>query len=157
MKPALRALFVVLALLVLAAQVARGHAEADAGGPPSLADAMAGMGLHAATPRVSGTLAASAAGCGQAVTVTEVDFDGLGQSAGQAALALPGVPRFVYLGLVGRRPHVAAIMARWAAASLLHDLGLRRAEVPRKLVLVMLPDACPALADLDWSRLSPWQ
>lgn len=157
MKPVLRGLFVVLALLVLAAQVARGRAEAGAGSPPPLADALAGLGLHPTAPAVPDTLAATAAGCGQAVTVAEADFNGFGQTAGQTVLALPGTPRFVYLGLVGGKPHVAAIATRWAAASLLHVLGLRREKVPRQLVLVMLPRACPELAGLDWSRLSPWR
>ncbi len=157
MTLAVRGLFVALAVLVLAAPVARSGADAAAGSALPLAAAVAALGLRPAAPVVPGTLAAMAAGCGQAVTVAAADFNGLGQETVRAALALPGDRRFVYLGLVAGQARVAAIAARWAAASLLHVLGLRRGDVPRQVVLVMLPPACPGLAALDWSRLSPWR
>ena len=161
----LRGVFAALAVLVLAAQVARSGAEAVADHPADAAAAFAAtfaatfaaLGLRPVPPPVPGTLAGVAAGCGQPVSLAWVDFNGLGQAAARALLTLPGEPRFVYLGFVGARAAPAPIAARWATASLLHVLGLRAGDVPREVVLVMLPPACPQLAGLDWSRLSPWR
>ena len=157
----LRGVFAALAVLVLAAQVVRSGADAAAGRPADAAAALAAafpaLGLRPAPPPVPGTLAGVAVGCLQPVTLAWVDFNGLGQATASALLTRPGEPRFVYLGFVGARAAPAPIAARWAAASLLHVLGLRAGEVPREVVLVMLPPACPELAGLDWSKLSPWR
>ncbi len=153
----LRGLFVALAVLVLAAQVARGRADTAADRPADPAAALAALGLSPVPAPLPGTLAATVAGCPQPVTLAWVDFNGLGQAVVRALLTWPGTPRFVYLGFVGARAAPAPIAARWAAASLLHVVGLRPGEVPRAVVLVVLPPACPELAGLDWSRLSPWR
>lgn len=156
MKVLVRGIFGALAALVLFAQVTRTETDAQARPPPDPAGVLAAFGLRPAASTLPDTLAALAPDCPQPVTLVRVDFNGLGQAAARSVLALPGAPRFVYLGAVGTQADAVSIAARWAAASLLRVLGLRAGEVSREVVLVMLPASCPRLAGLDWSKLSPW-
>ena len=152
-----RAVFTALAALVRAVQVARSRTDALAAPARDLAADLTALGLRPAASPVRGTLAARAPGCAGDIFLTQVDFSGLGETRAQALLAPPDMPRFVNLGFVGAQANTASIGARWAAGSLLHAFGLRPTAVPRQVVLLLLPQTCPRLVDLDWSRLSPWE
>ena len=155
MKILLRGLLISLAVLALATQAARFAADGPAD-EPDLTARLAALALQPAASTRPDTFAATAPGCQEPVVLARVSFDGSGHDAERTLLALPATPRFVYLGFVGEHASTARMLGRWAAATLLHVTGLRRRAVPRDLVLVMLPSACPRLAQLDWSRLSPW-
>lgn len=157
MKLLLRSVFVALALLTVAAQAERLAADMPPDATVSLAAELSALGLRPTAPSLPDTLAAVAPGCAEPVVLANVDVDGLGRATAGHLLTLPAEPRFVYLGFVGTHASTVAIAARWAAASVVHALDPRRGAVPLDLVLVMLPSACPALAQLDWSRLSPWR
>ena len=156
MRFLLRGVFIGLAMLVLATQAGRLAADMPADEASGFDAGMATLGLRQTTPMLPGTLAAAAPGCAEPLALARVDFNGLGRDAARALLDLPAAPRFVYLGLVGAEASPASVAARWVAASVLHAVGLRPNAAPRDLVLVMLPSSCPALARMDWSRLSPW-
>ena len=151
-----RGVFAALALLVLAAQIMAIRADMVTPEAPNLGAGLVGLGLRPAPSPAPDLLAATAPGCAEPLLLTLVDFNGVGQAAGQGLLDRPGVPRVVYLGFVGTHAGTATIMGRWAVASLLRLLGLRAEPAPQRVVLVMLPTACPDLRELDWSRLSPW-
>ena len=156
MKVLVRSAFGGLAALVLFMQVARMESEARGHPAPDPVAVLTTLGLHPAASVLPDTLAALAPGCPRPVIVVQVAFDGLGQAAARSVLSLPGEPRFVYLGAVSEHAGAVSVATRWAAASLLHALGLAAGDVSRTVVLVMLPPSCPRLAGLDWSRLSPW-
>ena len=155
MRWLLRSAFVGLALLVLATQIGRLMASAPQAETWSPDPMLAELKLQATAASFPGTFAANAAGCDEPIVFAGVGFNGLGKETARALLRRPATPRFVYLGFVGEHASTPSMLARWAIASLLHLVGLRLKAVPDELVIVMLPLACPALAKLDWSRLSP--
>jgi hypothetical protein len=160
MKTLLRALFLGLALLVLAAQAGRLQAGPPMSDQARLVQGIAALGLRpAAAPPGDGLETAlwlAADGCPRPLTLARVQFDGRGTETSRVLLGLHGQPVFVYLGAVGGHYSTLTLLQRWAAASILHVLGLRPPAAPLWFVIVMLPPACPALPRLDWSRLSPW-
>jgi hypothetical protein len=157
MKRLLRGVFLGLAALTVAAQAQRLAADIPAAEETTLQAGLAALGLRPVTPALPDTLAVAAPGCADPVVLANVHVSGLGRDTARTLLDLPAEPRFVYLGFVGARADTVAIAARWAAASVLHAIAPDRGSVPLDVVLVMLPSACPALARLDWSRLSPWR
>lgn len=148
-------LFAALLLLVLATQAARLAADAAAPPEPDLAAEAAAIGLRPAGESPDGLRLAAAPGCPQPVALATPTFDGLGAPDLRALRARGGPLKVVYLHQVTAAPHLLPLVARWAAASLRHTLGLRRAAVPRHYVVAALPPGCPALDGLDWARLSP--
>ena len=156
MKWLLRSAFVGLALLVLVAQIGRLAANAPHAETWSIDPMLAELKLQPTTASFPGTFAATAVGCDEPILFAGIGFSGLGRDAARVLLRRPATPRFVYLGFVGEHPSTPAILARWAIASSLHSVGLRLKPVPDEVAIVMLPLACPSLAKLDWSRLSPW-
>ncbi len=156
MKALLRAVFIGLVVLTLAAQAARIVTEPAMEQASGLDAGFAALGLQLVAPALPGTLAALAPDCAEPLTLATVDRNGHGYGTARALLDWPGEPRFVYLGFVGAHANAVSIALRWAAASFLRLVGLRQLPVPRDVVLVMLPASCPRLPELDWSALSPW-
>ena len=157
MRLLLRGVFLGLAVLTVAAQAARLAADVTAQEQLSFESGFAALGLQRTTPIVPDTLAAFAPGCAEPLVLTNVQVNGFGRATARTVLDLSAVPRFIYLGFVGEQASRVAIAARWAAASVLHAIDPRRGAIPLDAVLVMLPPGCPALTQLDWSRLSPWR
>jgi hypothetical protein len=98
-------------------------------------------------------LAATTLGCAAPLSLTWVDVNGIGEVAGQAVLDRPSMPLVVCLGFAGTRAGTSTILGRWVAASRLH---LSADNVPRQILLFMLPPACSDFSALDWARVSPW-
>ncbi len=155
MKQFLRAVFVGLGLLVVAAQAARFGADARTAPRAGLEAALRSLGLTVEPAPASGVVTAAARGCDAPVRLTEIRFDGLGRAATSELLEAPSRRRFVYLGQVGDRFDRLAVVRRWAFASALRAIGLRDGDVPDEVVVVSMPLECPVLADLDWASLSP--
>jgi hypothetical protein len=113
------------------------------------------LGLHSVGPDASGLITTTAVDCPLPVTLGLFALDG-GEDASVATLLGPSVrPRFVYLGSVEERVDRLRVWGRWLRANIEALLGLRQVRVPRKLVLAILPEGCPHLAELDWAVLSP--
>ena len=104
----------------------------------------------------------SAAACGvgskceQPLLLTTINFDGAGSAIAYDLLRLPGTARFIYLGFVGRTPNPGQIAVRWVAGTALYVLGMREGSAPRQVLLVLIPQSCSHLEQLDWAVLSPW-
>lgn len=156
MRLYLRTVFIGLAALALATQAARLAVDLPTAEDDNISAGLAALELRPTAPTLPGTVFAAAPGCAEPVVLTRVRFDGLGRATARALLGRPSSPRFVYLGSVSRHASAAPLIARWAAASVLHVFGLRQGTAPGSLVLVMLPLGCPELSRLDWSRVSPW-
>jgi hypothetical protein len=157
MRRVLRVVFLGLTAATVLTQAARLSADASTPPPARLDAGLAALGLRQTAPLWPDTLAALAPGCADPLVLANVAVSGLGRDTARALLALPAVPRFVYLGYVGARADIAAIAVRWAAASVWHAVDPRHGSIPLSVVLVMLPAGCPALTRLDWSLLSPWR
>jgi len=156
MKLLLRGVFASLLILGLAAQAARVSSGTKSDEATNLTDGLARLGgrLLATTP--SGALTVVVSDCPDPITLAQVGFDGSHDDLLEASRATNTVSRYVYLGFVGNSLDLTAIASRWAAASALSVLGLRRDKTPDKVVVVLLPKTCPNLAALNWSVLSPW-
>ncbi len=155
MKQLLRAVFVGLGLLAVAAQAARFEADARTAPRAGPEEALRSLGLTVEPAPASGVVTAAAPGCDAPVRLTGIRFDGLGRAATSELLEAPSRRRFVYLGEVGDRFDRLSVVRLWAVASVLRAIGLREGDVPGEVVVVSLPLGCPELADLDWASLSP--
>lgn len=151
----LRWVFVTLAVMVVATQVAQVRAGSRAEETSDVSAALAAAGLEARQANADGVLA-SAPDCADPAFVTTMRFEGQGQGVVRAMMNNSREHRFVYLGLVQRRLNSLAIAGRWAAAAFLHSIGMRREASSHEVFVVVLPSTCPALMKLDWSFLSPW-
>jgi hypothetical protein len=157
MKLLLRSLFIGMLVAAVAAQASRlGSPDSEHDDKARLVDALATLGLHAAPANAPAVLTAMAPGCPEPVVVATITFDGDDSHTLRALLATAGVTRYVYLGYVGSSVSPIAVGGRWAVASALGTFGLRRTHIPHEVIVAMIPKACPQLADLDWSVLSPW-
>jgi hypothetical protein len=101
------------------------------------------LGLHSVGPDASGLITTTAADCPLPVTLGLFALDG-GEDASVARL-----------GFVEERVDRLHVWGSWLRANIEALLGLRQVRVPRKLVLAVLPEDCPHLAELDWAVLSP--
>jgi hypothetical protein len=117
-----------------------------------MANAGGTIGLTAATPARDFPLAFTAAGCAEQILVDVVSLDGRGTEASDA----PGFVRYVFLGSVRVRQDLAVARVRWFVANLLFVAGPRAGRPGMEILTVTIPQACPALAGLDWARLSAW-
>lgn len=156
LKQPLRGVFVALLILTFGAQAARISRPTQPDQYVSLSDGLASLGSQVQTTPSSESSRATFPGCPVPVTHMRVGFDGTNNGSLSRSPTPDVSLRYVYLGFVGSRLDLAAIVGRWGTASALAVLGLRHASVPVSLVLVMVPKACPSLAGLDWSVLSPW-
>jgi hypothetical protein len=148
------------ALLVIGV-VAQLHAvrpyDTDAESVASLVAPLAALGLASAGPDADGVIIASAPGCPLPVRVGMVYVSG-GEESRAASLLGPGVqPRYVYLGMVLDHDDRWRLYFRGLHGTVASLLGARSRRSPSHMVMAVLPDACPRLADLDWAVLSPWK
>jgi hypothetical protein len=156
MKVALRCLFGGLAMLTMVTQAARlTSSDVRSDSATDLAGGLARLGLQVATT-AQGVLTATHPDCPEPVALGWVNFDGTNDNTMRAPLPTATVARYAYLGFLGGDVDKVAIGSRWVAASALSALGVRRGAVPRAVVVVRLPKACPELNSIDWSALSPW-
>lgn len=157
MRIVLRGVFFVLMILAWTTQAVHFHTETSVtqGADPSVG--FDSLGLRRVQSTMADVVAVEAPGCAEPLMVTHIHFDGFGQSTARALMELGTQPRFVYLGFVGEYASPVSIVSRWAVASLLQALGMRRDDVPHEVLLVTLPVACPGLTQMDWSELSPWR
>jgi hypothetical protein len=149
-----------LALLILLSLTSRIQAvlrtAPDLNDAASLVAPLTGLGLATPGPDGDGVITAAAPGCALPVQVAMMDLSG-GQDADEPQLLGPAVhPRYVYLGSVSARTDLRAMYALRLKAEIAAMLGLRASGVPPfRLAMVAIPDACPAVAGLDWAVLSP--
>jgi hypothetical protein len=156
LKLLLRGVFAGLLVLTLTAQAARVSQPVQSDQYANLSVGLASLGSLVQTTPSSESPRAIFPGCTIPVTLVRIGFDGTNNDALDTLPTPDVVLRYVYLGFVGTRLDLAAIARRWAMASALAVLRLRQASVPVSVVLVIVPKACPSLAGLDWSVLSPW-
>ena len=156
MRWVLRGVLSGLLVATVLAQVARStDVDAPAEDYAVLVYQLVTLAQWADVSHEAGVLRATASGCRNPVMITYVNADGRGSEAARALLGADVVVRYVYLGAVVDKLASIAVAGRWATASALAALGLRRAGVPRNAIVVALPRECPQLAELDWSALSP--
>jgi hypothetical protein len=156
LKPLLRGLFAAFLILMLAAQATRISRTAQPDESANLSDGLTSLGSRVQAEPVSERLTAIFPGCPVPVTVAPIGLVGATDDTLSVLPALDTEQRYAYLGFVGTRLDWTTIAGRWAAASALAVFGLRHSSVPVSVVLVTVPTACPGLAALDWSVLSPW-
>jgi hypothetical protein len=147
-----RSVFAVLLVFAAMAQMTFMQAGLEPDPTTDLSRGLARLGGQMLATDEAGDLTATVPGCPSPVTLVQVGFAG----PFDMMFATDTVPRYAYLGFVGDRFDFIAIAGRWAAASALTAFGLRRTKVPAAVVVALLPKACPRLAELDWSVLSPW-
>jgi hypothetical protein len=145
---------IVIALLAQAARVIR------SGEQPSLAnstiDAGGRLGLVPAGPVADFPLSFNAAACEGQIRIDILYLDGRTDEEAHEAAGAQWIVRYVYLGSVRDRQDLSAMRARWLLANALFVSGLRSVRPGMEILSVVIPGACPGLADLDWARLSPW-
>lgn len=157
MKWVLRGLFVSLLVAAMLTQAVRVRSDSPQRGYDTiLSHRVAKLGPRVIASTGSSLLIVTVTGCREPVAITYMGADGSGEQETQELLTTDVVARYVYLGSVTDKIDPFVIGARWATASALEALGLRRGDVPRDVVAIMMPKACPELANLDWSVLSPW-
>jgi hypothetical protein len=155
-KTLLRIGFVALIGLGLASQVLRaGRADADAGAQDALVGRLARLQIQATELPASGLLAARSAACDSPFVAGLLQSDG---ADSEVALRFAGsgtVIHYAYLGAVDPQVSRTKLLARWAWASLLFNVGLRQAKPPSSMAVVAYPRSCAALDAIDWATLSP--
>jgi hypothetical protein len=151
-----RCLFAILLIFTVMAQLARLQNGLEPDRATDLSGGLARLGGEMLTTKPSGGVTAVVSGCPMPVTLVQVGFNGSDNVSLDELIATDTVARYAYLGFVGDRLDFTAIAGRWAAASTLNVFGLRHAKAPAVVVVALLPKACPRLAELDWSVLSPW-
>src|SRR5215469_10845973 len=120
-----------LAFLLVATVLAQAARSTDVGAPAEdyavLAHRLATLAQWVDVSQEAGVLRAAASGCRNPVMITYVDVDGRGSEAAHALHGADVVVRYVYLGAVVDKMASIAVAGRWATASALAALGLRRA------------------------------
>ncbi len=156
MTVAVRLALALLIVLGVASRLqALGRVSPAVNTAASLPAPLASLGLHTEGPDADGIVTAGAPGCEVPVQVTMLDLAG-GQDPVGAALLGPGIQaRYIYLGSVFERNDRWVMYAHRLRAEIAGMLGLRATAVPFRLVMVAVPESCPAMAGLDWAVLSP--
>lgn len=158
MKALLRCGFVGLILVGLASQALRVQRENGEGDPVSLlAGRLERLDVRTDGAAASGVVTGHAAACDQPIQVRLLRIDGAEDSGLQDIDPAGVLVRYVFLGCVADHPDRAGLIARWVWATGRFAVGLRSGKPPSRLVQVALPVACPGLAAMDWSVLSPWE
>ena len=151
-----RATFLVLMGLIVSTQFVRIRATALPAVSDTLEQDLRMLGLNGHPADIPQPLAVSGPKCEQPLLLTTINFDGAGSAIAYDLLRLPGTARFIYLGFVGRTPNPGQIAIRWVAGTALYVLGMREGSAPRQVLLVLIPQSCSHLEQLDWAVLSPW-
>jgi len=156
MKAILRLGWITLIVLGITIQFTRGRrSDADSDLMAGLAAGLGQLNIQTGEPNAAGILSGHAGSCDQPLYVMLLSIDGAdderlgGLSPGSSML------KYVYLGSVGETRERSTMFRRWIWADVLFTVGLRPAKPRPKFVLVVLPRACPELATLRWSILSP--
>jgi hypothetical protein len=162
MKYLLRGVFVLLLLLAIWERVVwyrLGHASPDT--TAALVVRVQQMGLRVDrvevdSPGANGIIHAVSEGCPFPIILGRLNRVGQ-EDAGFWPLQMPDTQvRYVYLGTVGARPDRLEFFWRFLAANSAAVLGLRDARPMQNVVVAVLPQACPQLANLNWVSLAPW-
>jgi hypothetical protein len=156
MKALLRLGWIILIVLGVTIQFTRGRrSDADSDQMASLAAGLEQLDVQTEGPNAAGILIGHSLSCEQPLQVMLVGIDGAEDEwlGGRQSSSLL---RYIYLGSVEETRDRPAMFRRWIWAGVLFTVGLRSAKPRPKFVLVVLPRACPELATLRWSVLSPW-
>jgi len=157
MKALMRLGWITLIVLGITIQFTRGRrSDADSDLLASLAAGLGQLNLQTEGPNAVGILTGHSKSCDQPLHVMLVGIDGAEDEWLGGISQSNSTLRYVYLGSVGETRDRSAMFRRWIWASVLFTVGLRPAKPRPKFVLVALPRACPELATLRWSVLSPW-
>jgi hypothetical protein len=157
MKALLRLGWITLIVLGIAIQFTRGRrSDADSDLMASLADGLGQLNVQTEGPDATGILTGHSRSCDQPLHAMLVSIDGVEDEWLGGISQSSSTLRYVYLGSVGETRYRSAMFRRWLWAEVLFTVGLRPAKPRPKFVLVVLPTACPELATLRWSILSPW-
>jgi len=159
MKTLLRLGWITLIVLGIAIQFTRGRrSDADSDLMAGLAAGLEQLDVQTEGPNAAGILTGHSQSCDQALHAMLVGIDGAEEEwlGGIRQSQSSNMLRYVYLGSVGDTRDRPAMFRRWIWADVLFTVGLRPAKPRPKFVLVVLPKACPELAALRWSVLSPW-
>jgi hypothetical protein len=158
MKTLLRLGWIALIVLGVTLQFTRGRrSEADSDLMASLAAGLQQLDVQTEGPNAAGILTGRSQSCDQPLHIMLVGIDGAEDEwlGGTGTSQSSSMFRYVYLGSVGETRDRSTMFRRWIWAGVLFTVGLRPAKPRPKFVLVVLPKACPELATLRWSVLSP--
>ena len=156
MKLAARCGFLALIALCLAIEATHGRdGGIDSGPLAGLARGLQRLSVETDPSPGAGVLIGKSRSCRQPIHAMLLHIDGANSER------LDGLPRdddevsYIYLGSVGQNWDKAAMIRRSFWAGLQFAVGLRSSRPPTDLVAVLLPRACPELANLSWKDLSP--
>jgi hypothetical protein len=156
MKILLRLCFISLIVFGLASQYAAGREgviAADAQG--RLFSGLKQLDLHIDRRNTDNVFTARSPSCEAPIQLALSRIDGADDDTLAQFRSPSGSVRYIYLGSVAAKRSQSSILLRWLQAHVLFVLGLRPLDAPSQLVFVALPGACPDLAALPWSALSP--
>jgi hypothetical protein len=157
MKALLRLGWITLIILGITIQFTRGRrSDADSDLMASLAAGLGQLDVQTEGPNAAGILTGHSRSCDQPLHAMLVAIDGAQDEQLQGISGSGSVLRYVYLGAVGDTWDRTTMFRRWIWANVLFTVGVRPTKPRPKFVLVVLPRACPELATLRWSVLSPW-
>jgi hypothetical protein len=156
MKTLPRCGFLALIALIVAIQLTRGQRGDDDSDPMATLAA----GLQRLNMRIDRSVAPDivtghAPSCEQPIHILPMRIDGVADERLRGLRQEDEVVRYVYLGSVEPERHNSVMIGRWVWASVRFIAGSRPARPRFEFVAVVLPRACPHLAALDWSELSP--
>ena len=157
MKALLRLGWVALIVLGITIQFTRGRrSDADSDLMASLVAGLGQLDVQTEGPNAAGILTGHSRSCDQPLHVMLDSIDGAEDERLGGISQSSSMLKYVYLGSVGETRDRSAMFGRWIWADVWFTVGLRPAKPRPKFVLVVLPRACPELATLRWSVLSPW-
>jgi hypothetical protein len=157
MKVLTRCGFLALIALCLAIQATHGqHGHVDSDPVAGLALGLKRLNVETNPSSEADILIGRSRSCQQPIHAMFLRIDGADAGRLDALPPDETVLRYIYLGSVGQSWDKAAFIRRSIWAGLRFAVGLRSDRSPRDLVVVMLPRACPELANLTWAELSPW-
>ena len=156
MKAMLRCGYLALIVLGIAIQVTHGQTATINTDPmAALAAGLRRLKIEPGAPTPDGILTGHTPSCGQPITATVLRIDGADDERVRDLRLDDRLLRYVFLGSVYETRNSFGIAGRWIWASALFNLGLRSSRPAPRLVLVVLPRACPEVAALAWTILSP--
>ena len=156
MKSLLRCACVVLIIAIVAVQFyagQRSYAATDS--RATLASGMERLNIRLTQSSIADIFTGQEPSCLQPVRAVLLHVDGGGGQGLSDLRVGDDLIKYVYLGSVTSHRRTAVMFARWVWAKVLFAAGLRPSKPSLEVVAVVLPRACPTLAELDWTVLSP--
>jgi len=156
MKTLLRCGYLALIVVSVANQLDRGRrGDADSDPMATLSAGLERLNIHTERSSAANILTGQSPSCRQPIYGMLLPIDGREDERLRDLRPTDEVIKYVYLGAVEEDRDGAVMIGRWVWANALFAVGLRSHRPRSNFVVVAVPRACPELATLDWTALSP--